>query len=905
MDALSSASYSSLDSAIWLQRERLIARFEDDWRAGKQPKLARYVQQHDSELELIVELIHVDIAYRARTDKPAMVEDYLQQFPELRNHSELLLDLIESEYHARSGSGSGSTIESYRERFPDLSDVIAERLKHAPVEINTTQLQQVTDQPIDQIGHYELYEKIGQGGFGTIYRGKDIALNRIVAMKIALPNRIEHDQAERFIREAQAAAQLRHPNIMAVYESGRSDDGRWFIASAYLPGGTLLERFKSGLSIRETVEGIAQVADGLQYAHQKHILHRDIKPANLMFDDESRVQIVDFGLARYQMLDSMTTMEGTVLGTPAYMSPEQAGGKIRNLDHRSDIYSLGATLYHLVTGKTPFQGRPTDVIHAVIHQHPPEPRKHSKAIPKDLNAIILKAMAKAPEKRYQHASEFALDLRRFLNNEPVAARNLGYIRKTVRLMLRYRLESAFIISFIFTVAIATVLITLKYFEAKESNQRAQDRSEAAFKNYISGEQQADELRMVIYNLLNNQVLDGIEPIRLTTIPDSTLEKLASNIDKTLQYANPARMREELVQLYRCLAFIRKLQGKYDLSAIALEKVHPQQPAMRDSTDILLELAAVSFKAGEYSKAINQYQIVLHQLAGKELTAPEASIQLRAILGEAEVMLATKAFQKPEIFAKLDTGLGLLKTNIHFQGMMDATTRNTAARMHYLYGDLLEDDKKRLPEREEMYLISTRLYYELAQQYPDSIDLAIRLGWSYQHLADSFLAGDKPSRPTYQEAKTWLGKAIRSAKANPHLNRELIAALMDNYASVCFRLQDWDEAIVFNKQSAELSLQLHQETKEHAHLRQARSTLKNFTNALIEAKRFTDAQEICRLRLELARNDAGETLQANVSIQKLFAAMKANKVDPPADLYLLQNEAMQQMGPAIKQLGKEK
>jgi dienelactone hydrolase len=265
----------------------------------------------------------------------------------------------------------------------------------------------------ETISHYRILEKIGSGGMGEVYLAEDTKLERRVALKF-LPAQYCADEEERkrFIHEAKAASALDHANICSVYEIGETPEGQLFIAMGYYAGKTLKEKIKSGpLSINESLEIAMQIAEGLKKAHGKGIVHRDLKPANIMLTDEGTVKIVDFGLAKLKGLTRLTK-SGTTLGTVAYMSPEQALGK--EVDQRSDIWSLGVILYEMLTGKLPFKGEYDQaMLYAVINEEPELLSKMRSDIPDELKRIVRRVLEKSPEKRYQTADDFLKELQQF------------------------------------------------------------------------------------------------------------------------------------------------------------------------------------------------------------------------------------------------------------------------------------------------------------------------------------------------------------------------------------------------------------------------------------------------------------------------------------------------------------
>jgi predicted Zn finger-like uncharacterized protein len=279
----------------------------------------------------------------------------------------------------------------------------------------------------ETIGRFVVKQRLGSGAFGTVYRATDPVLGREVALKVPQPGLLQSPTAvERFLREARAAAQLRHPNIVTLFETG-IDRGDHYIAAEFIDGTTLADAVaESAIDPRRAAEIAAALAEALHFAHAQGIVHRDVKPANVMLDREGRPHLMDFGLARFEGASGeKLTQDGTILGTPAYMAPEQATASSTQTTAASDQYSLGATLYELLTGQTPFSGPPEIVIFNLAHRDPPAPRTLEPGIPPSLETICLKAMAKAPAGRYRTCRELADDLRRWLQDEPIRARPAG------------------------------------------------------------------------------------------------------------------------------------------------------------------------------------------------------------------------------------------------------------------------------------------------------------------------------------------------------------------------------------------------------------------------------------------------------------------------------------------------
>ncbi len=266
------------------------------------------------------------------------------------------------------------------------------------------------------LGRYELMDELGQGAMGVVYKARDPMLDRIVAIKtvnLTLPKDELAEYEARFYQEAKAAGGLSHRNIVVIHDIGRSDRVA-YMAMEFLEGQELRRMLQSHvpITLAQALEIAAQVADGLQYAHDRQIIHRDIKPANIMVLADGSVKITDFGIARMRN-NEVKTMTGMILGSPKYMSPEQVSGK--RADNRSDIFSLGVVLYEMLTGTSPFVA---DNIHGVMYQtmnfSPPAPKTLNPDLPEVMNFIVAKALAKNLDDRYQHARDFARDMREAL-----------------------------------------------------------------------------------------------------------------------------------------------------------------------------------------------------------------------------------------------------------------------------------------------------------------------------------------------------------------------------------------------------------------------------------------------------------------------------------------------------------
>ena len=310
-----------------------------------------------------------------------------------------------------------------------------------------------------RIAHFELVEQLGMGAFGAVWRARDTKLDRIVAVKIPRRGQLNAEETELFLREARSAAQLRHPNIVSVHEVGR--DGDYVYLVSELIHGISLDKWLEGqqLTAREAADICAKIAGALRHAHEKGVIHRDLKPQNVLMDATGEPHLTDFGLAKREAGEITMTMEGQLIGTPAYMSPEQARGEAHGR-RRSDVYSLGVVLFQLLTGELPFRGNVRMLLKQVLEEESPSPRRLNSALPKDLETICLKCLEKQPTKRYATASALADDLNRYLKHEPIKARPIGIVGRTWRWSKRNP-AAALATSLIVFVAVAAPISALK------------------------------------------------------------------------------------------------------------------------------------------------------------------------------------------------------------------------------------------------------------------------------------------------------------------------------------------------------------------------------------------------------------------------------------------------------------
>lgn len=379
-----------------------------------------------------------------------------------------------------------------------------------------------------RIGHFELLQRLGQGSFGTVWKARDTQLGRVVALKIARRGPLE--QIAPLLHEARAAAQVEHPNIVGVHEVGCQND-QFFIVSDYIEGRSL-HAWLAGQPVppREAAAIGLALAEALQVAHESGVVHRDLKPGNILIDRAGKPHLTDFGLAKHKLGSVTITLDGRLLGTPAYMSPEQARGRATEVDARSDIYSLGVILYEMLAGRTPFQGDLRMLVAQILFDDPPPIARLVAHVPRDVETIALKCLEKLPARRYQTAAELAEDLRRFLDGQPIQARPVGRIARAWRWCRRRPATVALLAALALVIAGAAAAISASHWRTVATLRTVQEQSYFDRLSTASQEWLANDRREALTALKNC-------PEELRGFEWSYLERLFHSPETKLQAVN--------------------------------------------------------------------------------------------------------------------------------------------------------------------------------------------------------------------------------------------------------------------------------------------------------------------------------------------------------------------------------
>jgi eukaryotic-like serine/threonine-protein kinase len=601
------------------------------------------------------------------------------------------------------------------------------------------------------LGDYELLGEIAAGGMGVIYRARQRSLNRVVALKlIRTGDTASAEDIQRFRVEAEIFANLDHPNIVPIYEVGEHQ-GQQYFSMKLIDGGSLTEHLPRLLEDpRAAAQIVETVARAVDYAHERGILHRDLKPANILLDAKGQPLVSDFGLAKRMHGGACITQSGTILGSPAYMSPEQASGQVKELTTTADVYSLGAILYELLTSRPPFRAdTPFDTLRQVTEREPKRPRTFNPQVSRDLETICMKCLEKDPKERYPSAGALADDLKRWLANESIWARRASMPERLWRRCCRYPSVPIFTcgvvaLAFVLLLAMGWLVIRAQVATRGALAEEAMQRALAEANLQKARTAMDDLLTREADNVVDDRLRGGHERefleealMHYYTLRESLLVEPGRRPDL-------AEAALRVGQIHQKLGQLDKAEKSYDEARILLEdlvKASPDKPEFHwGLARAQLLIGSVAKERGKTAEAEKAYRQAL-ALAEKLVTDHPAKREYRNQLAFATAQLAALSIAKGRIAeaeAALHKALAVQEKLVQEAPNEPFYRANLASSLREL-GRLLQTSKK-LDQAEPAFRRALAIEEKLVQETPGSPDakkeLALTLTDYGQLLAQS-------------------------------------------------------------------------------------------------------------------------------------------------------------------------
>jgi tetratricopeptide (TPR) repeat protein/tRNA A-37 threonylcarbamoyl transferase component Bud32 len=590
-------------------------------------------------------------------------------------------------------------------------------------------------EPWPTVPGYEILAELGRGGMGVVYKARQSSLRRTVAIKLFLSGSLE-----RFRLEAEAIARLQHPHIVQIYEVGTTARGPYY-SQEYIAGGSLADRLDGApWSAAKAAALVATLAEAMQFTHDRHIIHRDLKPANILMADDQTPKISDFGLAKESDRDSGQTVTGDIMGSPSYMAPEQAGGVTKSITPASDIYSLGAILYELLTGRPPFYGETAmDTVFQALSNEPVAPRQLQPKLPRDIETICLKCLEKLPRERYASAQELADDLRRFLAGEPIHALPVPAWMRAVK-WARRRPGLAMAISAATLATLFLIVGGIIYNVLLIGALRTAD-----------AERERREKTLVQAQNVVDQLLSGFSEQRLAQLPHSEAlrrDLLTSSLQfcEEMQAQNPEQpeLRWQVGRAQRQSADLQGLLGhsaeaakSYMRSIATLSELVNEQPLPKYERELAgahHNLAAMLVQTGRAADAETEYRLAIDGFANLAAGNPadaEASGQLARAWDSLGVALL-EDFRPQDAAVALEKSRAMLD-RLASAGQADYSLRKARATNFNNLGTLYQQTDD-LAQAEKSLATSQQLFQDLVGAAPDDPEYRFGLASSSANLA---------------------------------------------------------------------------------------------------------------------------------------------------------------------------
>lgn len=711
---------------------------------------------------------------------------------------------------------------------------------------------------------YQVLEELGHGGMGSVYRARQISLDRMVALKIPHGLHLSGEERRRFEREADAVAKLDHPHVVPIFDVGKSLK-QPFLAMKLLTGGSLRQLGK--LEPQRAAKLMISISEAIEHAHQRGILHRDLKPSNVMLDDQGQPIVTDFGLAKQldrEVFAGDETTVGAMLGTPAYMAPEQVAGEATTL---SDVYSLGAILYSLLTGITPFTGTsPIDIIGKVRNEDPVVPRKLDNKIPSDLETICLKCLNKDPRKRYESAKELRRDLDAWLNDMPILAKPASPFD---RLLLWTRRNPALALSLGVTAAALVTAVTAMgwmLIRAERDNRLLQAERSVAVENLQLAEQAIDELLSEVQDeLVHFPAIDKVRNRMLQHALDLQQKLMIHNDVKLVSLVEHPTARLRLAELYWELGQVTEASRELEKVQAVVKRLDDSKDEVNHSDFNLALRCRTSKLQAEIHQHHQQFQEAEDTLSNLvELRAKEKDRQW-ALSHEYAYLAARRQrailiakHSQDESFVEFEK---VLRETEAIQGRAETGALSEQRRARELlanatnsYGIALKADGQ-MEAAIKSYQRTVEILQELGEREPLNHPQKSSLAGTLLNLGNIFI-----QRSSYQDAaQSYLDsmnlyKELAIENPSRSLNKERIIGTLVGLGIASYRANRVEQAIELYQEAQEL---LKKFDREHPELkdawnRQHSTILLNLVNCYNETEQFEKAHEIADQVISMRR-----------------------------------------------------
>jgi tetratricopeptide (TPR) repeat protein/tRNA A-37 threonylcarbamoyl transferase component Bud32 len=717
---------------------------------------------------------------------------------------------------------------------------------------------------------YELLAEVGRGGMGVVYKARQVRLNRVVALKMILAGaHAATDDLVRFRTEAEAVAQLPHPNVVQIHEVGEHN-GLPFFSLEFCPGGTLAKKLDgTPLPARAAGELVETLARAVHAAHERHILHRDLKPANVLLAEDGTPKIADFGLAK-RLDEQGQTASGAIVGTPSYMPPEQASGKGKELGPAADIYALGAILYECLTGRPPFRAAtPLDTILHVIAYDPVPPSRLEPKTPRDLETVCLKCLQKDPQRRYSSARELADDLLRFLDGLPIRARPVSRIERTLKWVRRRPGAAALLGGAVVLVLVLVGLGVAYNAELQAHNKQLTETVKAKDEQRIRAERHYARALAAV-----DQMLTRIGEERLARLPGFEEERRAI-LEDALRFCQgllgaegqtDPGIKRETAGAYRRTGDIKKMLGRHAgaekdyLAALALyrELASADEEVQHERALVELHLGAVWHDMGRLEaaeKIWNECSTRLEPLAKKYPARIYRNNWLTAMsrLGRHSQETGRSRNAEETLTKAMTEWEDVLRLQPHDSGTLHNLTATSSSLVNlYLATGRLVQAEARCKKTASALLLSKRFYREHPGVVASLAVTLVQLGQVYKHMG-------RPERVDrmYETALRLLEDLARERPGVP-VYREHLAGLHSNRASWFRDAGRLDEVARAHARAIDLSQAL---VRDHPGIPEYRANLAtcwhNHAQFLTATGHPEAAHRLCKKDVELREKLAAQ------------------------------------------------